>query len=521
MDRSLNRRPEIQKQSQTQKNTFDNQFSVAKVSLKHIKNTIPNTALLARRQPIDMELPGEIETLRIHKLLSRNKWRRLRRNTTKAFAISLILMIIFGGFIFSQNYLKIHKVFRGGTASVAALKANVNPSLLRGEGSGRVNILLLGRGGGNHEGPDLTDSLMIVSIDPVNSKATLLSLPRDLWVNVPGAGVMKINSAWENGEFKYIGKVSPGSTDPNAISAGFSQVDQTVNQVLGLNINYNLIVDFQAFQQAVDTLGGISVNVPASLNDPTMAWENSNNPILVQAGLQTLTGKKALLYARSRETTSDFARAQRQRDLLLAIESKALTLQTLSDPLKVGNLINEFGNNVASDISIKDAVKMYKIFSKVDIENVNSIDLNNGANRITTGNMNGQSIVLPAAGLFDYSQIRKFISSQFIDPYILKENAKIFILNGTNTPGLATNFTNTLKSIGYNITGEANTPDNSWTQTSIIQLNSKDKYTNHFLDRRFNVKSLNKLPSGITTNGADFVIILGSNEVNASQNQTN
>src|SRR5665213_4335372 len=135
-------------------------------------------------------------------------------------AVALVLLITMGGLLFSQSYLKLHKVFKGGTATAAALKSNVNPDLLKGEGSGRVNVLLMGRGGGNHDGPDLTDTMMLASIDPVNHTTTLLSLPRDLWVNVPGKGDMKINAAWEAGEFGYLGKSTTGSTDPKAIAAG-------------------------------------------------------------------------------------------------------------------------------------------------------------------------------------------------------------------------------------------------------------------------------------------------------------
>src|ERR1035441_7392387 len=238
----------------------------------------------SNRAPIDMLLPGVDSPMHEIRLMHHKKWRKLRLVAARGTALALIILITMGGLLFSQSYLKLNKVFKGTTGTVAALRPNVNPDLLKGEGSGRINILLIGRGGGNHDGPDLTDSMMIASIDPINYSTTLISLPRDLWVNAPNAGVMKINAAWEAGEFKYLGKVAPGSTNPGAISAGFNLVDQTVNQVLGVNIDYNILVDFQAFQQAVDTVGGITLNVPTPLVDPTMAWENSNNPILAQAG---------------------------------------------------------------------------------------------------------------------------------------------------------------------------------------------------------------------------------------------
>src|SRR5438270_11350253 len=172
-----------------------------------------------------MELPVEASPTHFGSLLAKSiKHRSFRRKLSRVAAVAMVLVITMGGLLFSQSYLKLHKVFKGGTGTAAALQSDVKPELLKGEGRGRINILLLGRGGGTHDAPDLTDTMMLASIDPVNHTSTLLSLPRDLWVNVPNAGVTKINAAWETGEFKYLGKQAPGSTDPKAIQAGFDVV---------------------------------------------------------------------------------------------------------------------------------------------------------------------------------------------------------------------------------------------------------------------------------------------------------
>jgi len=468
-----------------------------------------------------MELPGAPSRWNVNTALGRNKWRRTRRAAARSLALSLVLLITFGGLLFSQGYLKLHRVFRGGSASAAALQPNVAPQLLKGEGSGRVNILLLGRGGGNHDGPDLTDTMMLASVDPVNHTTTLLSLPRDLWVNVPGHGDMKINAAWETGEFSYLGKIAPGSTNPKAIQAGFNLADQTVSSVLGINIDYNVIVDFQAFQQAVDTVGGVNVNVPTDLVDPTMAWENGNNPVLAKAGPQQFDGAQALLYVRSRETTSDFARAARQRAVLVALMSKVDTLGTLSNPLKLSGLLTEFGNNVSTDLSLSDADRLYTILKNVDEANVSSISLDDTpAAYVTTGTIDGQSVVLPKAGLFQYNDIQSYVRGQLKDPYIIKENATVLVLNGTAVPGLATTTAAQLKEYGYNVIGAANTPSPDWTQTTLVDLSGgQDKYTKNYLEERFAVSAINHLSdTRINTNGADFVIIIGNDEASATKN---
>ncbi len=471
---------------------------------------------------INMDLPGDPSYLRAKTPIVHGSRRRVgRRLLFRGAVLALACIIGLGGLMFSQDYLKLHKAFKGGAPTAASLTVGVNPSLLKGEGDGRINILLLGRGGGNHDGPDLTDTMILASIDPVNHTASLISIPRDLWIDIPNEGAMKINAAWESGEFSYLGSEQTGSTNANVINAAFSQADQSVESVLGVPIDYNMIMNFQAFQQAVNTVNGVIVNVPTSLVDPTMAWENNNNPVLAQAGLQAFDGAQALSYVRSRETTSDFARAQRQRAVLVALENKVETLGIISNPLKLSSLFGEFGNNVATDLSMTDAARLYSIIKDINTNNVTSIGLADPPNSyIATGQLDGQAIDLPTAGLFNYSAIQTFVRGQLKDPYILNENAKVLVLNGTSVPGLATNMANELTSYGYNVIGASNAPNTGWTQTTLVDLsNGKDKYTLHYLEQRLNVTAENKLPdNSIQTNGADFVIIIGSNETTTPKN---
>ncbi len=475
----------------------------------------PQAARLAQKTPLDMELPGEESPSRLGALFANTRWQNVRRKAFRGAAVAMVLLITLGGLLFSQGYLNLHKIFKGGAGTAAALKPNVNPDLLKGEGSGRVNILLMGRGGGGHEAPDLTDTMMIASIDPINHTSTLVSLPRDLWVNVPQEGVMKLNAVWETGEFKYLGKEKSGSSDPKAIRAGFDMVDQTVSDVLGIDIHYNVIVNFQAFQQAVNTVNGVTVNVPANLVDPTMAWENNNNPVLAKAGVQHFDGARALRYVRSRETSSDFARAERQRAVLVALKSKIVSIGTLSNPAKIAKLTNSFGNNVSTDLSLSNAQRLYKLTRNIGAAAITSVGLDNGNNPyVATGNINGQSVVLPKAGLFKYDDIHRFIRLKLKDPFIIKEKAKILVLNGTLLPDLATNKAKELGTYGYNVTGVGNTPSPGWTKTQLIDLShGKKKYTKHYLEQRIGVSASTVMPDNtIQTNGANFVIILGSDE---------
>lgn len=499
-------------------------FRTARPSVRQLAKTVvaveaPAAVPPRHLPPIDMDLPGNESPLRhLDSSLRYGKLAAIRRWTFRGAVAAIVLVLVVGGFLFSQGFLNLHKTFKG---SAAALKTNVNPNLLKGEGDGRINVLLMGRGGGNHDGPDLTDTMMLDSIDPVNHTSTLISIPRDLWVDVPNQGAMKINAAFETGEFKYLGKIAPGSTNPNAIQAGFDEADQTVESILGVSIHYNVLVSFQAFQQAVDTVGGVTVNVPSDLVDPTMAWENGNNPVLAKAGADSFNGKQALNYTRSRETTSDFARGQRQRAVLVALKAKVVTAGTLSNPWKISHLAKAFGDNVKTDLSLKDATRLYGIIKAIPDSKTNSIGLSDPPNNyINTGTLAGQAIALPAAGLFNYNDMQAFIRTQLKDPYILKENARVTILNGTPVADLANNKANQLKPYGYNITSVGNAPNTSYLQTTIVDLtHGKDKYTKHYLEQRLGVTATTQLPdTTIQTNGADFVIILGSDEAVPSQN---
>jgi LCP family protein required for cell wall assembly len=447
--------------------------------------------------------------------------RRLRRWTRRTALVLLAILLVGGGLLFGKGYLKLHEIFKGGGKAVA-LQANVDPSQLNGEGDGRINILLLGIGGQGHDGPDLTDTMLVASLDPVNNKADLLSVPRDLWIKEPDnymGQYQKINAAYEAGKYDYLNEENPSNSNQNAIDAGFKTADEAVSGVLGIPIDYNVLVDFQAFQQAVNTVGGVTVNVPTELYDPTIAWQNNGNPIIAEPGLQTMNGNQALLYVRSRETSSDFARTQRQRSVLVPLKDKALTLGTLSNPFKISSLLSAFGNNVRTDISLSDAEALYSLMKKVSNNNIDSVGLADPPNNfVTTADVDSLSVVEPTAGEFNYSQIQSYVRNTLRDGYLAKENANVMVLNGTDVTDAATNVAATLKSYGYNVGTVGDAPTQNYSKTVIVDLtNGKDKYTAHYLEQRYGVSTVNSLPdSSIQPNGAQFVIIVGEHEATSS-----
>jgi LCP family protein required for cell wall assembly len=442
-----------------------------------------------------------------------------RRHNLKRTALTLLALFVVGGAFFAfRLYMLERHVLRGG-GKAPALAENVDINKLKGEGDGRVNVLLLGNGGPGHDGPDLTDTIMLASIDPVNHNTALLSIPRDLWVKIPGDGYQKINAAYVYGK-----QQSKAKDEKTKDQAGLELLDKTLSPIIGVPIHYHAVVDFAAFKQTVNAIGGVSFNVPETLYDPTIAWENHGNPYIATKGQQTFNGDKALLYARSRETSSDFARGQRQRQLIVAIKEKTFSLGTFSNPVKVSNLLSSLGNNVYTDFSVDDMMRMYKIMGKIPSSSINSLDLVTPPhNLVTTGNMNGLSVVEPRAGVFDYSAIQSYVRNALKDSYIAKENAQVAIYNATNVSGLATKQSDYLKSYGYSVATVGNTPTPTNPQkTQIIDLtNGVDKYTKHYLESRYGVSSTTTLPPsfGVTPPaGTNFVIIVGEDVAISTQN---
>ncbi len=432
--------------------------------------------------------------------------------------IFILLTAVIGGYLFAKGYINLRKVFKGGSSGAPSLQKNVDPTKLKGEGDGRVNILLLGRGGDGHEAPDLTDTILVASIDPIQKEAALLSIPRDLWVK-SSVGTTKINAVYAFAKGKALyGKKKTAETSRQAEDAGLKAVEETVAATMGIPIHYHVMVDFKAFREAIDTVGGIDVNVTEPLRD-TLWLEDTGKiyTIDVKPGVQHFDGRKALVYSRSRYTSSrgDFDRTERQRGVIIALKEKVFSVGTFSNPVKISQLITTFGNHVNANMNVNEILRLYDISKEIGSSKVTSVGLADPPNNfVTTGNINGQSVVVPRAGTFVYSEIQNYVRNTLKDGYIRSENPSVMVLNGTATAGLATVKANTLKSYGYNVTQIGDAPTKNYPKTILVDLrNGTKKYTKRYLEQRFKTTSVSSLPdAAIASGSADFVIILGQNE---------
>jgi polyisoprenyl-teichoic acid--peptidoglycan teichoic acid transferase len=439
-----------------------------------------------------------------------------RRFSSKSALSMMALTLIAGGFLAGKAYLNARQIFKGGAAGAAALQEGVDPNLLRGEGDGRVNILVLGKGGPGHDGADLTDTLLIASIDPIQKEASLLSVPRDLFIDVPELGGMKVNSIYATAKQQALTNSQASHAQTNAENAGLDAVQRSLETAMGIPIHYYAMVDFTAFRQAIDTVGGVDIDVAEQLYDPSIAWENGNNPIIANQGHQTFHGRQALLYARSRygSARGDFDRNDRQRQIILGLKDKVLSLGTYGNPLKIAQLADAFGSHVQTNLNLNEVKRLHELAQGIASSRVASIGLADEPNSyVTTDMVAGQSVVVPRAGLNDFSEIQYFVRNSLRDSFLRKEDAKILVLNGTATPGRATAKSEELRSFGYNVISAANAPTSNYNNTLLIDLRGGvNKYTRRYLEQRLQLAGTNNLPdSNIQPGEADFVIIIGQN----------
>lgn len=245
-------------------------------------------------------------------------------------------------------------IIEGATAEPA-----VQPTIGAWEGNDRVNILLVGIDRRPGEAfVSRTDSMMVISVDPQTDSMSILSIPRDLYVQVPGYGQDRINTA-----------LVYGSREGDYLD-GAALAMQTVSSNLGIPINHFVMVDFGAFVRIVDLLGGVDVQVPYDINDSLYPDMNYGyDPLFIPAGMQHFDGQLALKYARTRHADSDFNRAYRQQQVLFAARSKALSLGIGQMILRAPSLYREVEGGIRTDLNLEQLVRLAKTVSDIPSEN--------------------------------------------------------------------------------------------------------------------------------------------------------
>lgn len=455
-------------------------------------------------------------------VVKRGRWQRFKQKVTlkRTVLVMALLVILIGGFVAGKFAWNAHKVFGG---SIFGVFSNTK---LRGEDNGRVNILLAGNSADDagHSGGQLTDSIMLVSIDTRNHKGFMLSIPRDLWIKVPGDGHAKINSVYVTGEANNFDEYGYPK-------GGMGQLEQTVGEALDMPIHYYALVNYTALKQSVDAVGGVDVTIksddPRGLYDPNIDWTTKGPLVKLTNGTHHLNGRQALNLARARGDAynsygfagSDFDRTEHQRQILAAIKDKAISAGVLSNPARVSSLSDAIGNNVKTDFKLSEVKRLYELIKDINGGSIKSLSLNddNGESLLASySSPNGQSALIPAAGMDDYSDIQRFLHKQTSSNPVVQESAKIVVLNGTTSYGLASKVKSDLKSKNINVTDVGDAGNTAQITTTIIDLSGGHKPgTKASLIKIFGSHVTTQNTYG-TLYDADFIIVLGKDQVSTS-----
>ncbi len=314
------------------------------------------------------------------------------------------------------------------------------PTLPEWTGSEPLTILLLGLDTRDDDTkPPRSDTMILVRIEPTTKKVAMLSIPRDLWVKIPefdGPTSDRINAAYEYG----AGNNVPGG--------GPAMAAATIRYNFGIQVDYYAEVDFHGFEAVVDALGGISIDVAKPLVDNEFPNGNNITRILIPAGLQTMDGKTALEFARSRHQDSDLGRNQRQQQVLLAIKQKGLDIfNTLAH---ADDLLNSLKGSVRTDLNSNQIVSLGLLARDIKEITQSSITADMVSEQIMD---NGADVLVP-----DWEKIRPLIAKLFGGHSVQTEAARIEVHNGTHTAHLATDIATTLRGQGFNIVNVANDP---------------------------------------------------------------
>lgn len=312
-----------------------------------------------------------------------------------------------------RNFVPVRdNVFDGQSVMAVA-----RPTPLQKDQANRTNILFIGDGSDRefHGGADLTDTILLVSLDHEGSQDYMLSIPRDLYVPVPGFRSAKINEAYPFGERNDV-------TSPQYRSGGAGVLEQIFTEDFGLDIHYVVNVNFSAVEDIVDSLGGIEVVIDSSdergIFDPNFLPEEGG-PLRLSNGEQQIDGQTALKLTRARDSTgrgyglplSDFDRTENQQKVVKGIAEK-LDWRIILNPAVNASIFNAVAEHVDMDVSLNELIPLYRQLVGLDVDQVNTYTLRDidGQNLLSSYRTpEGLSALIPAAGINDFSEIQRAI----------------------------------------------------------------------------------------------------------------
>lgn len=431
----------------------------------------------------------------------------------------LLIGLILGGYVGTKFLSAGTNIFKGSVFDI------IKTQPLKQDSNGRSNFLILGTSEDDpgHGGAYLTDSMMVLSIDQANKNAYMFSVPRDLYVQYG----MACNSGYSGKINEYFNCVSSDYKSPAAEQKRLTETQAFVGKIFGLDIQYGIHVNNTVIKQAVDAVGGVDVNIQGSNGDPGVLdrnfdWRCNYKCYFVKYtnGVHHLDGEHALFLSMARGdvaptyglSNSNFDREINQQKIILALKQKAITTGTLANIGKITSLIDALGNNLRTNVQTSEIRTLAGLASDIKPSDIHTISFESANGSVVkTGNYNGQSIVMPSAGMYDYREIRSFVAQSLSANPVVRENAKIVVLNGSSVTGAGQTLADKLTSNKFTVSTVANAPQGKYSNIEIYTLDSSKTATLAALKSLYpNATIKTSTPPLAVASDTAFVIVVGS-----------
>lgn len=399
--------------------------------------------------------------------------KKRKRKKIKRIVLSVVLLLVLGTGVFfgAKAYIAVKKIFAEGGDGILNLWGGDQGQALRADSNGRTNVLILGVGDEGHAGATLSDTNIIVSLNSSDKKVAMFSVPRDLYVEIPKNGYAKINSANAYGEQnKYPG-------------GGMALAKETFEKTFNTQIHYVVRVDFSGLEEAVDALGGVTIDVENAFCDYNYPVERKGDKstICFDKGQVQMNGARALQYSRSRHALgpegSDFARSKRQQKVMVAIKEKALSTNTVFNAKKVVDLLTALSQHVKVEppLQIGELTRAYDLSKQIDASKIINRNFDNSVQGLLIDNSSTAAgyTLRPRTG--NFKEIQAVIKNIFEISKYRDEKASIIILNGTWNTGAAQRLSDDLKAQGFNVVSTGSADTKNYTKSEIIDFSGGKK----------------------------------------------
>jgi LCP family protein required for cell wall assembly len=385
---------------------------------------------------------------------------------------------------------------------------------LKQDANGRTNILLFGTAPVDYDGPLLSDTVMVVSVNQTDKSAYMVSLPRDLWVKhycpnyALGTNAGRLNETY---------RCALEDDDEANEAAAAAEFQDKVGEILGLDVQYYAHLSWNGVIDMVNAVGGIDLKIES--NNPDGLYDVATGIDFENGETVHMDGHLALAFIRARGSAggygfedSNFARERNQQLVIQALQKKALSAGTLSNPVAVVSSAQALGENLRTNFKVGEIRTLARLLGEVDTNNLVSLPLIDDAKGIylvTNENINGASVVVPTAGTFDYSEIKQYIRGSMSSDPVVREKAVIDVLNGSEIDGRASAEADKLEKEGFATGYIGNADRENYGAVVVYQLSNDKPATAEALKKLYGDSVVvSDFPFPYTTD-ADFVVIVG------------